>query len=112
MEIQQVYIQIAEHIANIKQVKNTKAVIMSFSSLAIKISIAVRGIVITSVLSAVGYHADAAITSSTVSGIKILCLVVPIIFLVVSIIPLLGYKIKDSDIAIMEKELQERESLN
>ena len=70
------------------------------------------GIVITSVLSAVGYHADAAITSSTVSGIKILCLVVPIIFLVVSIIPLLGYKIKDSDIAIMEKELQERESLN
>ena len=92
--------------------KNTKAVIMSFSSLAIKISIAVRGIVITSVLSAVGYHADAAITSSTVSGIKILCLVVPIIFLVVSIIPLLGYKIKDSDIAIMEKELQERESAN
>ena len=92
--------------------KNTKAVIMSFSSLAIKISIAVRGIVITSVLSAVGYHADAAITSSTVSGIKILCLVVPIIFLVVSIIPLLGYKIKDSDIAIMEKELQERESVN
>ena len=41
-----------------------------------------------------------------------LCLVVPIIFLVASVIPLLGYKIKDSDIAIMEKELQERESLN
>lgn len=33
--------------------KNTKAVIMSFSSLAIKISIAVRGVVITSVLSAI-----------------------------------------------------------
>lgn len=88
--------------------KNTKAVIMSFSSLAIKISIAVRGIVITSVLSAVGYNANATITGSTVSGIKTLCLVVPIVFLVISIIPLMGYKIKDSDIAVMEKELQER----
>ena len=92
--------------------KNTKAVIMSFSSLAIKISIAVRGVVITSVLSAIGYHANAAITSSTVSGIKMLCLVVPIIFLVASVIPLLGYKIKDSDIAVMERELQEKAKVN
>ncbi len=88
--------------------KNTKAVIMSFSSLAIKISIAVRGVVITSVLSAISYNADAAITNSTVSGIKMLFLLVPIAFLVISIIPLLGYKIKDNDIAVMEKELQER----
>ena len=92
--------------------KNTKAVIMSFSSLAIKISIAVRGVVITSVLSAIAYNADAAITDSTVSGIKMLFLLVPIVFLVISIIPLLGYKIKDSDIAVMEKELQERAKAN
>ena len=92
--------------------KNTKAVIMSFSSLAIKISIAVRGVVITSVLSAISYNADAAITNSTVSGIKMLFLLVPIAFLVISIIPLLGYKIKDNDIAVMEKELQERAKAN
>ena len=52
------------------------------------------------------------ITSSTVSGIKMLCLVVPIIFLVASVIPLLGYKIKDSDIAVMERELQEKAKVN
>ena len=85
---------------------------MSFSSLAIKISIAVRGVVITSVLSAISYNADAAITNSTVSGIKMLFLLVPIAFLVISIIPLLGYKIKDNDIAVMEKELQERAKAN
>ncbi len=92
--------------------KNTKAVIMSFSSLAIKISIAVRGVVITSVLSVIGYKADAAITASTEGGIKMLCLIVPIVFLVVSIVPLLGYKIKDSDVVKMEKELQERATVD
>lgn len=88
--------------------KNTKAVIMSFSSLAIKISIAVRGVVIPAVLAAISYNPDGLITDSIQGGIKILFLIVPISFLVVSAIPLLAYKIKDSDVTKMEKELQER----
>lgn len=88
--------------------KNTKAIIMSFSSLAIKISIAVRGAVIPAVLAAIAYNPDGAITASIQSGIKMLFLLVPIVFLVVSILPLLGYKIKDSDVSMMEKELQAR----
>ena len=87
---------------------NTKAIIMSFSSLAIKISIAVRGAVIPAVLAAIAYNPDEVITSSVQNGVKTLFLIVPIVFLVVSIIPLLAYKIKDSDVAMMEKELQER----
>lgn len=88
--------------------KNTKGIIMSFSSLAIKISIAVRGIVIPTVLGIIVYNPDAAITVVTQNGIKILFLLVPIGFLLISLIPLLGYKIKDSDIEIMEKELSQR----
>lgn len=88
--------------------KNTKAIIMSFSSLAIKISIAVRGAVIPAVLAAIAYNPDGVITDTIQGGIKMLFLIVPIIFLVVSIIPLLAYKIKDSDVTMMEKELQER----
>lgn len=88
--------------------KNTKAIIMSFSSLAIKISIAVRGAVIPAVLAAIAYNPDGVITDTIEGGIKMLFLLVPIIFLIVSIIPLLAYKIKDSDVTMMEKELQER----
>lgn len=90
--------------------KNTKAIIMSFSSLAIKISIAVRGAVIPAVLAAIAYNPDGVITDTIQGGIKMLFLIVPIIFLVVSILPLLAYKIKDSDVTMMEKELQERGS--
>ena len=81
---------------------------MSFSSLAIKISIAVRGAVIPAVLAAIAYNPDGVITDTIEGGIKMLFLLVPIIFLIVSIIPLLAYKIKDSDVTMMEKELQER----
>ena len=88
--------------------KNTKAIIMSFSSLAIKISIAVRGAVIPAVLAAIAYNPDGAITSAVQDGIKMLFLIVPITFLILSIVPLLAYKIKDSDVTMMEKELQER----
>ena len=88
--------------------KNTKAIIMSFSSLAIKISIAVRGAIIPAVLAAIAYNPEGAITASMQGGIKTLFLLVPIVFLVVSIVPLLAYKIKDSDVTMMEKALQER----
>ena len=81
---------------------------MSFSSLAIKISIAVRGAVIPAVLAAIAYNPDGAITSAVQDGIKMLFLIVPITFLILSIVPLLAYKIKDSDVTMMEKELQER----
>ncbi|WP_099189092.1 MFS transporter [Tepidibacter mesophilus] len=88
--------------------KNTKGVIMSFCSLAIKISIAVRGVVITSVLGFINYSPDLAITASTQNGIKTLFFLVPIAFLASSLIPLIWFKIKDSDIAIMEREIAQR----
>ena len=90
--------------------KNTKAIIMSFSSLAIKISIAVRGAVIPAVLAAIAYNPEGAITDTIQGGIKMLFLLVPIIFLAISIVPLLAYKIKDSDVTRMENEMKERGS--
>ena len=88
--------------------KNTKGIIMSFCSLAIKISIVVRGIVITGVLGAIGYNPDIAINVATQNGIKTLFFLVPIAFLIVSLIPLVFFKIKDSDIPVMEKAIAEK----
>lgn len=88
--------------------KDTKGVIMACSSLAIKIAIALRGMVISAALAAIAYDPDAAITASAQSGIKLVFLVIPAVFSIVSVVIFLFYKIKDSDIVEMEKEIAKR----
>lgn len=85
--------------------KDVKGVTMACSSLAIKIAIALRGIVISSTLAAISYNPDGAITPDAKGGIKLVFLIIPAVFSLVSIIGFLFFKIKDEDILRMEKEI-------
>lgn len=90
--------------------KDTKGVIMACSSLAIKIAIALRGMVISAALAAISYNPDAAVTASAQSGIKLVFLIIPAVFSVISVILFLFYKIKDSEIVVMEQEIAKRKA--
>lgn len=88
-----------------KSGKNTKGVIMSLCSFSIKVSIVIRGLVITTGLGIIGYSAEAAITGSVASGMTILCFIVPAIFIAAAIIPLLFYKLSDKEVMEMGNEI-------
>lgn len=89
--------------------KSTKGIIMSCSSLAIKIAIALRGMVISAALAYIAYNPDGAITSAAQSGIKLVFLIIPAAFCIVSSLVFLLYKINDKDIAQMEQEIMKRQ---
>lgn len=90
--------------------KDVKGTIMACSSLAIKIAVAVRGVVLTGALAAINYSADAAITPEAQSGIKLVFLLIPAAFSLVSALLFMLYKIKDSEIEGMEKEIALRKA--
>ena len=88
--------------------KNTKGFIMGLCSFSIKMSIVLRGIVITSGLGIIGYAVGAAATPELVQGISVMCFIVPAIFIAVGIIPLLFYRLKDEDVMAMDGEIAKR----
>lgn len=88
--------------------KNTKGIIMACSSLAIKIAIALRGMVISAALAYISYSPDGPITDAAQSGVKLVFFIIPAVFCIASTIVFLLYKIKDSDIAMMEQEIMNR----
>ncbi|MEG1185978.1 MAG: MFS transporter [Eubacterium sp.] len=88
--------------------KNTKGFIMGLCSFSIKMSIVLRGIVITTGLGIIGYSAKAAITDSLISGVSIMCFVIPTIFMAVSLLPLLFYKLSDKEVMEMDIEIAAR----
>lgn len=90
--------------------KNTRGVVMSFCSLAIKLAIALRGVIIAFVLVMINYDPTGSITASAQSGIKTLLIIVPVIFLAVSLIPLFFFKLDDKRVAEMEEEIAQRAS--
>ncbi|MCD8198302.1 MAG: MFS transporter [Lachnospiraceae bacterium] len=86
-----------------------KGVIMSFCSLAIKIGVAVRGVLITAFLGFIAY--DPNMTAATVemqNGLKMLFVIVPVVILAVSMIPLLMFRLTDEKVASMEQEISAR----
>ena len=85
--------------------KNTKGFIMGLCSFSIKMSIVLRGLVITTGLGIIGYSAEAAITDSLAGGATIMCFIVPAIFIAVAIIPLLFYKLDDKEVMEMDGEI-------
>lgn len=89
---------------------DVKGIIMACSSMAIKIAIAIRGSIIAAVLAAIAYSADAAITPDIESGIRLLYFLIPAAFSLLAILPFLFYKIKDSSIETMEKEIASRKN--
>lgn len=92
--------------------KDIKGVIMACSSLAIKIAVALRGVIISAVLAAIAYVPDGPVTATAQGGIKLLFFIVPALFCILSVVLFFFYKIKDSEIAGMEQEIAERKKVS
>ena len=86
-----------------KNNKSIKGMAMALCNTSIKVCIVIRGMIITGVLSLINYSPDVARTYEVVNGIKTLFFLIPIGFLILSLIPLIWFKIKDNDIEYMEK---------
>lgn len=87
---------------------SARGVAMAFCSLAIKIGVAVRGMIIPAVLAAIGYVATAPDLTIYADGISTAYTWMPIVCFAVSLIPLIGFKLTDEGIVKMEKEIAER----
>ena len=89
--------------------ENTQGVIMSFCSLSIKISIALRGVLITAILGWIHYDpAMTVVSDSACNGIKVLFFLVFGAIMLLSLIPLIFFRLSDEKMAEMEKEIAER----
>lgn len=86
-----------------------RGVTMAFCSLAIKLGVAIRGMVIPAVLGTIGYVATAADPTIYAEGIKNAYAFFPVICLAISFIPLIWFKLSDEKVAQMDKEIAERE---
>ena len=80
----------------------------SFCSLAIKLGVAIRGVIIPVVLGMIAYDANAADPTIFAEGIKFGYSVLPVIFIAISLVPLIWFKLSDNKIIEMEKEIAER----
>ncbi len=91
--------------------QNTRGVIMAFCSLAIKLAIALRGVIITAALASIGYKATLKVfPAAMASGIKNVYVLIPCIFILVSLIPLAFFKLDDKKVAEMENEIAKRKA--
>ena len=89
--------------------EDTRGVIMAFCSLAIKIAIALRGILISAILAAIAYDPNATtVTAEAINGIKILFILVPAGLSLVSILPMFLFKLSDEKVVEMEKEIAQK----
>lgn len=88
-----------------KNNKSIKGMAMALCNTSIKVCIVIRGMIITTVLSVINYNPNVVATYEVINGIKILFFLIPIGFLIISLIPLIWFKIKDSDIENMEKSI-------
>lgn len=91
--------------------ENTIGVTMSFLTLSIKLGVALRGIIVPAFLGYIAYNASATVFDAAAqSGISALYFLLPVALLVVSLIPLAFFRIKDSDIVKWNEEIQQREA--
>lgn len=90
--------------------ESVRGVAMSFCALAIKIGVAVRGVLITAILGAIGYVATVADPTIYADGVVMAYAWMPIVCFLVSLIPLIGFKLTDKGIADMEREINERKA--
>lgn len=87
-----------------------RGVTMSFCSLAIKLGVAIRGMVIPAVLGAIGYVAIAADPTVYADGIRTAYTILPVVCLSISLIPLIWFKLSDEKVAQMDREIEERKT--
>lgn len=88
--------------------KNTRGFIMGLCSFSIKMSIVLRGLVITTGLGLIGYSATVAITPELTNSVLTMCFIVPTIFMAVALIPIFFYRLPDKTVVEMETEIAAR----
>lgn len=91
--------------------KNTVGVTMSIMTVAVKLGVTLRAMILPAFLAFVSYDATATVFDAAAkAGINQMYFLLPMALLIVSLIPLLFlFKIKDSDVTKMNAEIQERE---
>lgn len=92
--------------------KNTTGFIMGLLSFSIKMSLFIRGLIITFVLGFIGYSANMTVTDQVASNMSTAFFIIPAILMALSIIPLFMMKMKDSDVIDMRKEIEARKNAN
>lgn len=92
--------------------KNTNGFIMGLLSFSIKMSIFIRGLIMTFVLAFIGYSADMTITDQITGNMSIAFLAIPAVLIAIGIIPILMMKMKDSDVIEMRKKIEARKIAN
>ena len=90
--------------------ESANGLVMACCSLAIKIGVAVRGVAITAALSFIGYVATAEVTPAIQSSIKTLFGIFPLIFIILSLVPLAFFKLNDNKVREMEAAIAQRKS--
>lgn len=88
--------------------ESANGLVMACCSLAIKIAVALRGVAITACLGFIGYSATAEITPAVVSGIRSLYGYFPVVFIFLSLVPLIFFKLDDKQVREMEAKIQAR----
>ncbi len=92
--------------------KNTTGFIMGLLSFSIKMSLFIRGLIITAVLGFIGYSAQMTVTDQIVGNMSTAFFIIPAILIAVAILPLLMMKMKDSDVIDMRKEIEAGKTAN
>ena len=85
-----------------------RGVTMAFCSLAIKLGVAIRGMIIPMALSFIAYDATVADPTVFASGIQSLYAIMPVACIAVSLIPLIFFKLSDEKIEKMDEEIAQR----
>ena len=89
--------------------EDTRGVVMAFCSLAIKLGVAIRGVLITALLTWIAYDPKATVITPEAQGsIKFMFAIVFSIIILVSLIPLLGFRLDEKRVAEMEQEIAKR----
>lgn len=89
-----------------KSGNSAQGVVMSFSSLAVKLAIAVRGVLITGVLSLIHYSPETAMSSYSAQGpVKLLFFFVFSGVMLLSLIPLAFFRLDDAAVQAMSAEI-------
>ena len=89
-----------------------RGVTMAFCSLAIKLGVAIRGVIIPVALSIIAYDPNAADPTVFASGIQNVYAIFPIACIAISLIPLIFFKLSDEKIDQMDKEIAERDAVS
>jgi GPH family glycoside/pentoside/hexuronide:cation symporter len=92
--------------------KNTTGFIMGLLAFSIKISLFIRGLIITFILGFIGYSAQMTVTDQIVGNMTTAFFIIPAVLLAAAILPLMMMKMKDSDVIDMRKEIENRKKTN